>query len=79
MKSIPSTRASDGYKIIVRGQLSEEWLQEFQGLRLSSDGEFTTLTAGALDQTALRGLLCCLWDLNLVLISVDRVADIYNV
>lgn len=42
MKSIPSTRASDGYKIIVRGQLSEEWLQEFQGLRLSSDGEFTT-------------------------------------
>jgi hypothetical protein len=34
----------------------------------------TTLVGPVVDQAALRGLLCRLWDLNLTLISVRRLA-----
>lgn len=67
-----------GYRIVVRGELSERWSEWFGGLDLSfsqepNGGTLTTLRGLVADQAALRGLLCKLWDLNLTLISVRRV------
>jgi hypothetical protein len=33
----------------------------------------TTLSGAVADQAALRGLLCRLWDLNLTIVSVQRI------
>jgi len=38
------------------------------------DSPITTLTGAVIDQAALRSLLTKIWDLNLTLISVTRVA-----
>lgn len=61
------------YRIRVRGRLDGAWADWFDGLALAFEGGgdgTTTLTTVALDQAALRGLLCRLWDLNLALLSV---------
>lgn len=66
------------YRIVVRGHLHEKWADWFSGLTITSedlpDGSSITHLMGALkDQAALRGVLIKLWDLNLVLISVQQV------
>jgi hypothetical protein len=65
------------YEIQVQGELDQSWKSYFNGLVITSmytDGlPVTTLIAPVVDQPALRGLLCKLWDLNLSLISVLRV------
>jgi len=66
------------YQIVVRGHLREKWADWFSGLAITSevqpDGNAITILAGPLkDQSALRGVLIKLWDLNLVLISVQQV------
>ena len=66
------------YEIIVQGELDQSWETIFEGMNVESeqiDEEFpptTTLIGPVIDQAALRGLLCKLWDLNLTLISVRR-------
>jgi len=66
-----------GYRIIVRGELSERWFEWFDGLDLSfskAPGELLTILSGPVaDQAALRGMLCKLFDLNLTLISIQRL------
>lgn len=67
------------YEIEVLGQLDREWEAWLDGLALTlnpaGEGSGTTTLVGPVsDQAALRGLLCRLWDLNLTLISVRRVA-----
>ena len=66
------------YEIQVQGQLDrgwEEWLtclsvtHTYTGDRSST----TTLTGPVADQSALRGMLCKLWDLNLTVLSVRRI------
>ena len=66
------------YQIVVRGHLHEKWADWFSGLTITSenlpDGSAITRLTGALkDQAALRGVLIKLWDLNLVLISVQQI------
>jgi hypothetical protein len=66
------------YEVLVEGELDPSWQQWFNGLtvafRSAGDGvPVTTLTARVVDQSALRGMLCKLWDLNLTLISVRRI------
>jgi len=66
------------YEIQVQGELDQDWQPWFNGLainRESTQDQFpsTTLTGPVADQSALRGILCKLWDLNLVLISVQRI------
>jgi hypothetical protein len=59
------------YEIKVEGLLDPEWSDWFDGLSFVRQGDnptFTTLT-GALDQSALRGVLNKIWDLNLTLLS----------
>lgn len=65
------------YEIQVQGELDQSWEAYFDGLSiaLAHTGEPSTtmLIAPVVDQPALRGLLCKLWDLNLTLISVRQL------
>ena len=66
------------YRVEVNGKIDASWSDRLFGLQLVSRKEangvhVTILTGELLDQSALRGLLNHLWDLNLVLLSVERV------
>jgi hypothetical protein len=66
------------YRIKVQGMLDEGWSDWFSGMTVTfggagDDAPTTTLTGVVADQAALRGVLSKLWDLNLTLISVDRI------
>jgi len=66
------------YRIQVQGHLADRWLTWFPGMitvvKVDSDGATTTtLTGTVADQAALRGTLNKLWDLNLSLLTVDRL------
>lgn len=63
------------YQIKMQGRLDESWSGWFSGMALMLDGNTTTLTGAVTDQSALRGIMTKLWDLNLVLVSVNRVED----
>jgi hypothetical protein len=63
------------YQIRMQGRLDESWSGWFSGMAITVDGDTTTLTGAVVDQSALRGVLTKLWNLNLVLISVDRIED----
>jgi hypothetical protein len=67
------------YRITVQGRLDESWSNWFNGMSVgveAADDELVTrLTGPVVDQPALRGILNKLWDLNLTLISVNRVAS----
>jgi hypothetical protein len=62
------------YQIRVQGQLETRWSDWFNDFTIMCDGEQTVLTGQVTDQAALRGLLNKIWDLNLILISLDRIA-----
>ena len=67
------------YEIVIQGELDPTWEQWFSGLSVtlsSARGQSptTTIAGPVVDQAALRGMLCKLWDLNLTLISVHRIA-----
>jgi hypothetical protein len=61
------------YQIQVRGKLDKSWSDWFNGLTITLESGITTLTGPVADQAALRGILSKVWDLNLVLISVNRI------
>jgi hypothetical protein len=63
---------SKRYEIRIRGTLSTEWAEWFDGMeiRQNTDGE-TVLSGSVSDQAALYGLLARVRDLNLTLISVN--------
>lgn len=69
---------SRAYKITVEGKIDPSWTDWLGGLELmlskEEDGsQVTTLSGQLSDQAALRGLLNRLWDLNLVVRSVQQV------
>jgi len=66
------------YRVEVNGKIDASWSDRLFGLQLVSRKEangvhVTILTGELLDQAALRGLLNHLWDLNLVVMSVELV------
>ena len=65
------------YEIRVKGHLAPSWSEMFDGMQiiLTPDGG-TTLSGAVADQAALHGLLARIRDLNLILISVNRVDDV---
>jgi hypothetical protein len=68
------------YQIKVSGHIREPWLEWFGRLQHHSgrdcDGQaVTTLTGPVIDQAELRGILQSLWDLNLEILSVTRIAE----
>ena len=72
--TIPSTASS--YRIEIEGRLDPRWSSWFDGLTIAVEGQdlvVTTLTGAVPDQASLRGILNKIWDLNLSLISVNRL------
>lgn len=68
------------YRIVVYGELSRRWVDWFDNfdIRVSQKpgGATVTILSGpVVDQAALRGMLCKLWDLNLTVISVGRMEE----
>ena len=61
------------FEIHVQGQLDSRWSDWFSGLAGSVDDGVTTLTGPVVDQAVLREILSKIWDLNLVLISVNPI------
>jgi hypothetical protein len=68
------------YRISVQGRIDESWSDWFAGMAITSertgDGpHVTTLVGPVSDQAALRGILSKIWDLNLTVISMTRIAE----
>lgn len=66
------------YRITVEGKIDPSWSDWLSGIRIVSRKEadertITTLSGILVDQAALRGLLNRLWDLNLIVRSVEQV------
>jgi hypothetical protein len=66
------------YRIRLQGSLDRDWSDWFEGMAVTveqaSDGSPVTCLSGAVkDQSALRGLLSRVWDMNLTLISLSRL------
>lgn len=66
------------YEIKVCGSLDESWSGWFPGMTIVTSetnlmDRITILKGPVIDQPALRGLICKLWDMNLTLISVRRI------
>jgi hypothetical protein len=64
------------YEIQVQGQITKYWLDNFDGITVSVEGEdgwaVTTLRGQIADQAALYGLLQQLYTLGLVLLRLER-------
>ncbi|MBN1583441.1 MAG: hypothetical protein JXA89_22215 [Anaerolineae bacterium] len=63
------------YQIQVEGQVDASWSDWFSGMSCAYGDGITTLIGPVVDQAALRGVLFKIWDLNLNLISVNRVDE----
>ena len=62
------------YRIRVTGHLAPCWSEWFDGLTITHEANGDTTLSGLVrDQAALYGLLAKMRDLNLTLISVNRV------
>ena len=62
------------YRIVVQGQLGEDWAAYFGGLTLSwQEPDQTVLIGQIVDQAALHGLLNAIRDLGLPLVEVLRL------
>ncbi len=65
-------------QIQVQGWIDERWANWFDGIAMAYTGTqdnspVTVLTGPIIDQAALRGILTRIWDLNLAVISVNRI------
>ena len=67
---------AETYQITVAGVLDTRWSGWLADLVVTIDDSEPSITVlrGQLDQTALRGVLNRLWDLNLTLISVRPIS-----
>lgn len=68
-KNIPSTAQRRRFRIELRGPVDKGWLAAFDLLSFTSSDSLTVIETLA-DQSALRGMLNRVWDLNLDLVSV---------
>ena len=62
------------YEIRLKGHLSHQWTEWFEGLTITLEEDGNTLLTGpVIDQAALHGLLKKVRDLGMPLLSVNRV------
>jgi hypothetical protein len=76
MKQHPEPDGPGPYRIRVLGRLDEDWSNWLDELTMAYDSGVTTLAGPVADQAALRGILTRIWDLNLTLISVQRIGTV---
>lgn len=60
------------YRIVVRGRLSERFAATFAGMTLEPGAGQTALVGDVRDQSQLYGLLDCLRDFGLELVSLEQ-------
>jgi hypothetical protein len=60
------------YRIVLRGELGDDFAVLFEGLRLERDDGATVLS-GVLDQAQLGGVIARVQDLGLELVSIEPV------
>jgi hypothetical protein len=63
------------YAIKLQGHLDQSWSNWLGEMIITYEDGLTVLTGKMMDQSALRGLLIKLWDLNYTLVSVNRIED----
>jgi hypothetical protein len=64
---------SKRYRITVRGRLTDRFASAFEGMTLRPGPGETVLIGEVADQAQLRGIIDCLWDFGLELLSVNEV------
>ena len=64
------------YRIKLKGCLDPKWSDWFEHMAFSTEGGVTVLKGPVADQAALHGLLIRIRDLNLTLLSVERIEAI---
>lgn len=64
------------YRIKLQERLDAEWSDWFEEMMISFEGGGTILTGRVADQAALHGLLIRIRDLNLNLLSVERLEPV---
>ena len=73
---MPSENAPSQYQIRIKGQLSTDWSDWFDGLSISHDETGNTLLTGdVVDQARLHGLLKRIRDAGMELISVNPITE----
>jgi hypothetical protein len=60
----------------LNGRLDRKWSDWFDQMEISTEGDQTILTGPVADQAALHGLLIRIRDLNLTLLSVERLEPV---
>ena len=68
------------YEIVLEGELTDKYIDWFNGFFrekiYSADGkDMTTVSGLAVDQSHLRGVLMKIFDLNLDIVSIQRIPD----
>ena len=66
------------YEILILGELDGRWSEWFHGIEISLEAHVsgwscTRLTCPPIDQARLRGILNKIWDMNLLVISANRI------
>jgi hypothetical protein len=65
---------ADMYRITVGGHLDDRWLDWVGGLAINRQADGTTVLVGpVVDQAALHGVIACIRNLALPLLSIERV------
>ena len=64
---------SADYRIKLKGHLDPKWSDWFDQMAISTEGGETIMSGSIADQAALYGLLTRIRDLNLTLLSVERI------
>jgi hypothetical protein len=67
---------SRDYRIKLKGRLDPKWSDWFEQMAISTEGGVTVLKGPVADQAALHGLLIRIRDLNLTLLSVERIESV---
>jgi hypothetical protein len=62
---------SDRYRIVVRGDVGPAFVEPFQGVSVEESSDESTLLIDAVDQTHLQGLLSCLHDRGIAIVSLN--------
>jgi hypothetical protein len=66
------------YQIKLKEHLDPKWSDWFEQMVISIEGGQTILTGPVPDQAALHGLLIRIRDLNLTLLSVERIEPVHQ-
>jgi hypothetical protein len=65
-----------GYRIVVRGELSQRFSNAFEGMTLAARDGLTTISGPVVDQAQLHGLLNQVGELGLELVSVNAALEV---